>query len=132
MKIQNQSAFIMRNLMEDIFPENVSAFPPVNIDAFENSYKIELSVPGIKKEAIDIQIEKELLVIQYDHKEINRNQTQKTIKKEFQQKSFKRTFTLDEKIDAPKIIAKYEQGILNIHLPIKEQAIAPKIQIEVK
>jgi HSP20 family protein len=46
------------------------------------------------------------------------------IRKEFSTKSFKRSFTVDEKIEASNISAAYENGILNIGLPKKEQAKA--------
>ena len=42
------------------------------------------------------------------------------IRKEFSNKSFKRSFTLDEKIDGANIVAKYENGILNVEIPKKE------------
>ncbi|MBK9485712.1 MAG: Hsp20/alpha crystallin family protein [Chitinophagaceae bacterium] len=43
------------------------------------------------------------------------------IRKEFGYKSFKRSFTLDEKIDAANITARYENGILTLELPKKEE-----------
>jgi HSP20 family protein len=41
------------------------------------------------------------------------------VRKEFSYKSFKRSFTLDEKIDAENIQAKYENGVLKLELPKK-------------
>ena len=43
------------------------------------------------------------------------------ILKEFSYRSFKRSFTVDEKIDATNITAKYENGILKLDLPKKEE-----------
>ena len=54
----------------------------------------------IKKEDINIHIEKGLLTIQHEHKtEVTTNSTNKYIRKEFSVKSFKRTFSIDDKID---------------------------------
>ena len=53
------------------------------------------------------------------------------VRKEFTYKSFARTFTLDETINAENILAKYENGVLHIELPKKEEAkIQPK-QIDI-
>ena len=55
-------------------------------------------------------------------KETVKDADEKTIRREFSQKAFKRSFTLDEKIDADNIKAKYENGILIVELAKKEAA----------
>ncbi|MDQ6843842.1 MAG: Hsp20 family protein, partial [Bacteroidota bacterium] len=56
-----------------------------------------------------------------------KDENKKQIKKEFSLQSFKRSFTLDEKIEAENIHAKYENGILTLSLPKKEEVkIQPK------
>jgi len=51
----------------------------------------------------------------------------KFIRKEFSYKAFKRSFTIDEKIDAANISAKYENGVLKVQLPKKEELkVTPK------
>ena len=54
-------------------------------------------------------------------KEEAKDESLKAIRKEFSYKGFKRSFTLDEKIDAANIAAKYENGILKVDLPKKEE-----------
>ena len=51
-----------------------------------------------------------------------KDETAKSIRKEFTLKTFKRSFTVDEKIDATNIAAKYENGILTVEVPKKEEA----------
>ena len=78
-------------------------------------------------------LEKGLLTIQHEHKtEVTTNSTNKYIRKEFSVKSFKRTFSIDDKIDADKIDANYQDGILTLVLPKKEALIAPKKLISIK
>ena len=68
-----------------------------------------------------ISVDKNLLQISYEHKEENKDQqTGKWIRNEYKMRSFKRSFTLNEKIDAGKISAKYADGVLVIGLPKKE------------
>ncbi len=102
--------------------EDVLQFPPVNITEKPNSYDVSLSAPGFAKEDFNISLENNLLTISAEQKSDNAEKTDKVIRKEFSFKSFKRSFTIDEKIDAEQIGAKYENGILMVELPKKEMA----------
>jgi HSP20 family protein len=101
--------------------------PPVNIHETEDAYHVELSAPGLSKEDFKVNLEKGLLAISYEKKADDENKNYKTHRKEFSTASFKRTFTVEEKIDAENIKAKYENGVLQLLLPKKEEVkIAPK------
>jgi len=100
---------------------------PVNISENNNSYNLEFNVPGRNKEDFKINVDKGLLTVSYEKKEETEAKDIKSIRKEFSYQSFKRSFTLDEKINADSIEAKYENGILNVILPKKEEVkVAPK------
>lgn len=107
-------------------------FPPVNIHENENSYEVELSVPGRSKEDFKISLEQGLLTISFEKKEENKTEGQKTLRREFSYQSFTRSFNLDETIDAENIQARYDNGILNITLPKKEQAKPAKKEINIQ
>jgi HSP20 family protein len=107
-------------------------FPPVNIHENENSYEVELSVPGRSKEDFKISLEQGLLTISFEKKEENKTEGQKTLRREFSYQSFTRSFNLDETINAENIQAKYDNGILNITLPKKEQAKPVKKEINIQ
>jgi len=94
---------------------------PVNISETANGFNLEVSVPGINKEDIKVNVEKGLLTISYDKKEENKQEESKTIRREFSHRSFKRSFTVADEINAEGIQAKYENGILKLFLPKKEQ-----------
>jgi len=127
-----QNPFLFGNLLDDFFPAQNAYYPPVNIYEHEKSFSIELNVPGIKKEDIQIQIEKGLLTILYNHTEQTDLKSKQSIKKEFSVKSFKRSFSLDEKINAEGIDASLVNGILILTLPLKEVTVAPKTVISIK
>lgn len=61
-----------------------------------------------------------------------KNEGEKIIRKQFSSKSFKRSFTIDEKIEAATIGAKYENGILTLNLPKKEEVKASTKEIAVQ
>lgn len=122
-----------------IFDELFNSFPstfesgssqtlaPVNIHEHEKGYDLEFNVPGRNKEDFKLNVENGILTISYEKKAETENKAQKTIRREFGFSSFKRSFSLDEKINADGIEAKYENGILKVYLPKKEEVkITPK------
>lgn len=101
---------------------------PVNILETEKSYELHVVAPGLKKEDFKLGIEKNILTISFEHKDENKDQKDaKWIRSEYRIRSFKRSFTLNEKVDANAISAKYADGVLVIALPKKENA-APETQ----
>ncbi len=101
--------------------------PPVNIHETNEGYHVELSAPGRNKEDFTVNVENGLLTISFEKKEETEQKTYKTIRKEFSYRSFKRSFSVDEKINAEAIQAKYENGVLKLFLPKKEEVkVAPK------
>jgi len=107
-------------------------FPPVNIHENENSFELELNVPGRNKEDFKVSIENGMLTVSFEKKEENKVEGQKTLRREFSYQSFKRSFNLDENIDADNIQAKYENGILSLTLPKKEQSKPAKKEISIQ
>lgn len=118
------------NLLSDLPMKNTYNginFPPVNICETNDNYEVEFNVPGRKKEDFKITIDKNILTVSFDKKEENKEEGKQFIKKEFIMQSFKRSFTLDEKINAEDINAKYEDGLLLITLAKKEEVkVMPK------
>lgn len=126
MKLRNE-AFVpgIFNLMDrfltDDFQTAVKSFQPsVNIIENEKSYDLSLVAPGLQKSDFKIAIEKNLLTISYEKKEEHQENTGKFIRQEYNFSSFKRSFTLNEKLNADGIAAKYDNGILHIMIPKAE------------
>ncbi|MEO8765181.1 MAG: Hsp20/alpha crystallin family protein [Ginsengibacter sp.] len=106
-------------------------FPPVNISETKDLYELEFNVPGRKKEDFKITVDKNILTVSFDKKEEVKDENKKEIKREFSLLSFKRSFTLDEKIASENIAAKYENGLLTVSLPKKEEVKVETKQISV-
>lgn len=98
--------------------------PPTNIHETSDAYHLEMNVPGRNKEDFSIQLEKGLLTIGYEKKEATVDNAVKTIRREFSFNSFKRSFSIDEKINTAGIQAKYENGVLKLLLPKKEEVVS--------
>lgn len=100
---------------------------PVNIHETNEGYHLELNAPGRNKEDFKVHVENGLLTISYEKKESQEQKDYKTIRREFSFRSFKRSFSIDEKINADGIQARYENGILKLYLPKKEEIkVSPK------
>ncbi len=98
-----------------------NSFPPVNIVETADAYHLELSAPGRSKEDFKVSLDNELLTIGYEKKEETKNDDVKSVRREFSFQGFKRSFSLDSKIDAAGIQAKYENGLLKLFLPKKAE-----------
>lgn len=122
------------NLLNDLPVSNNSSmnFPAVNICETKDNYELEFNVPGRKKEDFKITVDKNILSVSFERNQENKEENKQFIKREFTTQSFKRSFTLDEKINVEDINAKYENGILYLTLPKKEEVkVLPK-EIAVK
>lgn len=111
------------------FSNNV---PLVNIKESETDFVIELASPGLTKEDFHIEIDNDALTISSESKTENESSNEKYTRKEFSFSAFTRTFTLPETVNSENINAIYENGVLNITLPKKEEALPkPKRLIEI-
>jgi HSP20 family protein len=106
--------------------------PAVNIKETDTSFGIELAAPGKTKEDFNIEIDHNVLTISSESKSENEETQGKYTRKEFNYSSFRRAFTLPETVNTENINATYENGVLNVALPKKEEALPkPKRLIEI-
>ena len=100
-----------------------TTLPSVNIKESNDDFEVEVAAPGFTKNDFKIELNHDLLTISSE-KEIE-NETkegQQFSLREFSYQSFSRSFTLPNSADSEKIGAKYENGILRIIIPKKEEA----------
>ena len=111
----------------------VSSFVPVvNTREGEFAYHVELDLPGIKKEDIEITTEDNTLTISGERKFKEEVKEEEYYKVESFYGKFSRSFTLPEKIDVENIHAESNDGVLEVIIPkLKEEDTKPKI-IEIK
>ena len=141
MTLVKHNPYQLGNLFDELFNnfpatwgQDVQAgfvIPPANIHETDDAYNVELSAPGRNKEDFMINVDNGLLTISYEKKESVEQKAYKTIRKEFNYRSFKRSFSLDEKINTAGIQAKYENGVLLVLLPKKEEVKSAPKQIAV-
>lgn len=118
----NKDLFWDRDWMRENLEKTM---PAVNVKEKENEYVIELAVPGYKKGDFKLTVDNNYLTISAETREEKKEEEDKEYtRREFSYSSFNRSFNLPENTNADKIQAKYDNGILNLHIPKK--AIEPK------
>ncbi len=102
-----------------------SFVPAVNVKEVADAYQVEVAVPGMKKEDFKVELDHDLLKISAhteDKKEENAGDGKYT-RREFHYQSFTRSFRLPKhQVNGDKIEARYEDGILHLNLPKREEA----------
>ena len=105
--------------------------PPVDIYEDEHNITVKMEVPGIDQKDIDIRMENNTLTVrgernfEKDEKEENFHRVERRYG------SFYRAFTLPNIVDAEKITADYENGVLKIRLAKKAEAKPKQIKVNV-
>ncbi len=102
--------------------------PAVNITEQPNEYLLSLAAPGMKKDDFKIDVDGNMLTISSEKEENKEDKNKKFTRKEYSYSSFSRCFSLPEEIKQENIDAKYEDGVLKITLPRKEEAKKPAIK----
>ncbi len=101
------------------------SMPAINIIEDENMFSIELAAPGLNKEDFNIEFDNGKLTISAKKQETE-EETKNYTKREFNYAGFSRSFVVPkQKVDDGKISAAYENGVLNITLPKREE-VKPK------
>lgn len=106
--------------------------PSVDIVETEEAYEVHVSVPGMQKEDFQIDLDKNILRIS-GKREMRREEEDQ--KKHFHviessYGSFERAFTLPEHAQTEGIQARYEEGVLKVHIP-KDEKTGRKRSIEI-
>lgn len=103
---------------------NPKPAPSANIKESEEAFEIELALPGFKKEDFKIEVQDKSLTVSSESKTENEDSTENYIRKEFSFNSFSRSFRLPRTVDSEQIVAEFENGILTLTLPKREEAKA--------
>lgn len=118
---------------EEKAPERLRREPPfitpfANIHEKADAYLVEVEMPGVRKEGLEVMVaNNELTIIGRRGEEKAKGEV---YYRESRQADFRRVFDLDPSIDAGKISAKIEDGILRLTLPKSEKVQPKKISVE--
>jgi len=105
--------------------------PPVDIYEDAHQLVLKLEVPGIKQDALDVNVENQTLTVKGERKFEKDEKEENFHRIERRYGSFTRTFTLPQTVDAGAVKASYDAGVLTISLAKKEAAKPKQVKVEI-
>jgi HSP20 family protein len=96
--------------------------PSANVIENKDDFKISLAVPGLKKSDFNIDVNGNMLTISSEKEETKDEKDSRHTRREYNYSSFSRTFTMPDEVSKDKVEAVYEDGVLKLTLPKKEEA----------
>ena len=115
--------FSMRDLFDwPAWSNERSTLPRVNISETNDEFRVELAAPGMNKDDFHIELDNDTLTIHSEVSGSTEEKEQEFTRREFSYQSFRRSFYLPNTVQADKIRAKYQDGILRLQIPKKEEA----------
>ena len=122
---------IVDSLMRPTFANTIGFLPTCDINETKAHYLVSFDIPGVKKEDIKIEVQGNTLLISGERqREIKESNAESTLRHERAYGKFERTFELPNSINADKIEAQYDNGVLNVALPKAEAARGRTVQIQ--
>jgi HSP20 family protein len=99
------------------------------MDAYreDDSFVVHLDLPGVDPDSIDLTVEKNQLTVRAERRWDFEGR--ELVARERPQGTFTRQLFLGDSLDADRIDASYEQGVLTLRIPVAEQAKPRKIQV---
>ncbi len=117
--------FFGGGMLPSSFVESNSHVPAVNIVENAKSFHIEIAAPGYDRNDFNVDIDGKALYVNAETANTNEEEGSSYTRREFSKSSFTRSFTLPDTVDINKVSGHYENGILFIEIPKKEEAIEP-------
>ena len=105
------------------FSSTSTTVPSVNIRETEDNFEVEMAAPGMQKNDFKISLEGNTLYISSQKQHDEEKKEEGYTRREFSYQSFQRSFVLPKDVvDDEGISARYENGLLNLTIPKKEEA----------
>jgi HSP20 family protein len=108
---------------------NSSWTPACDIFEDKDGIKIVAEVPGLRPEDVKISLENNTLTIRGEKKQVAEEKTERVHRYERSYGAFERSFALPSTVDAEKVAADYDNGLLTITLPTAERAKPREIAV---
>ena len=104
--------------------------PAVNLKEDDGEYLLSAELPGLGLEDIEVDVDRDTLTLKgekkFEHEEKKEGRWHLY---ERSYGSFERSFTLPRAVEAEKVKAEFDNGILTVHLPKRKEAMGRKIEI---
>jgi len=128
----------VNRLFEDSFARNRSGqaelaswAPAVDIYETENEVVVKADLPEMQEKDIDVRVENNTLTIRGERKFESEVHQENYLRVERAYRTFTRSFSLPNTVSTEGIRAEYQNGVLNVHLPTREESKPKQVKISV-
>ncbi|MGH9480907.1 MAG: Hsp20/alpha crystallin family protein [Terriglobales bacterium] len=104
--------------------------PRTDVVETEQGYQLSLDLPGVKREELDIQVNRDTVTIKGERKLAASPEAYHRVERPYG--AFSRVFLLPDLVNQPAIEAKLADGVLNLFLPRREETKPKQIQVQVQ
>lgn len=107
-----------------VMAQTTTTAPAVNVKEDNKQYVMEVAVPGLKKEQVNMSIDKDgylTLSIENKNEQKGENKKEHYLRREFSYTSYRQSYALPDNVDADKIEANVADGVLKVVLPKVEK-----------
>ena len=107
-----------------VMAQTTTTAPAVNVKEDNKQYVMEVAVPGLKKEQVNMSIDKDgylTLSIENKNEQKDENKKEHYLRREFSYTSYRQSYALPDNVDADKIEANVADGVLKVVLPKVEK-----------
>jgi HSP20 family protein len=105
--------------------------PAVDIYETEHELVVKADLPDVNPQDLDIHVENNILTIRGERKFENKVKEENYLRMERSYGSFSRTFSLANSVNSEAIKADYQNGVLTLSIPKREEAKAKQIKVNV-
>jgi HSP20 family protein len=109
-----------------------SNIPAVDVAEKDNAYEITAELPGIDEKNIEVKLAQGMLTIKGEKSEDKEETEKDYYVSERRYGSFQRSFRIPDGVDADKIAATFQKGVLTVTLPKKAEAQKSEKKVEIK
>lgn len=128
-RLRNDLDTVFRDFFGPVAESSDGWTPAVEIRETEDAYHVQIDVPGIRKEDIQIDFHNGTLAVSGERRMVEKSEGESVVRVERRYGSFYRSFGLPMQVDSDNIRASYEDGVLRLDIPKAEESKPRRIAV---
>jgi HSP20 family protein len=117
-------------MFEDLTPGRERSWTPaIDVMRHNGDLVVRADIPGIKPEEVKIEVEDDVLTVSGEHEEEKEEKGKQFVRRERRYGAFSRSMALPSGVDASKIVAKTKDGVVEVTIPLPNEAKEETITI---
>ena len=135
---ENENMPVFSKMFENFFNDDfmprrfTSQTPAVNVVEEDDQFVIEVAAPGLTKKDFKVNLDNDFITIEANKESKDKKEEKNYTRREFCYENFSRTFSIPDSVNSEKIDATYNEGVLTVKLPKREEAkVKPAREIKI-